>query len=124
SETATLDPNGEDFCEFGTGRQCLAALWRNGTLTALPTLPGGNNSEAFFVNNGGEIVGVSEIGKPDPTCATPFQVCRFEAVKWSHGEATRLRPLPPDDTVSFAFTNNDAGETVGFFGLCSNVTLP
>src|SRR5262249_39457051 len=21
SETATLDPNGEDFCEFGTGRQ-------------------------------------------------------------------------------------------------------
>jgi probable HAF family extracellular repeat protein len=123
SETTTLDPNGEDFCEFGTGRQCLAAVWINGTLTALPTLPGGNNSEAYFVNNHGEIVGVSEIGKADLTCATPFQVRRFEAVKWSNGRATALPPLQ-GDTVSFAFTNNDAGQTVGFSGLCSNVTLP
>ena len=59
SETATADPQGEDFCEFGTHRQCLAALWKNGTLTALPTLSGGRNAEAFFVNNQGEIVGVS-----------------------------------------------------------------
>jgi len=124
SETASLDPNGEDFCEFGNHRQCLAAVWRNGKLTALHPLPGGNNSAAFFVNNGGEAVGVSEIGKPDPTCATPFQVHLFEAVKWSpSGVPTRLSPLP-DDNVSFAFTNNDVGQAVGMSGLCSNVVLP
>jgi probable HAF family extracellular repeat protein len=125
TETASLDPNGEDFCEFGTHRQCVAAVWRNGTLTPLKPLTGGNNSVAFFVNSMGEAVGTSEIGMPDTTCATPFQVRRFEAVKWSpNGVPTRLAPLPPNDTVSFAFTNNDLGQAVGMSGLCSNVVLP
>jgi uncharacterized membrane protein len=130
SETALPDPNGEDFCEFNahrpsrTNHQCLAAVWRNGSLTALPTLPGGNNAEAFFVNSGGDAVGVSETGVPDATCATPFQVRRFEAVKWSPaGVITPLRPLN-GDTVSFAFTINNVGQAVGMSGLCSNVILP
>src|SRR5262249_30423384 len=56
--------------------------------------------------------------------ATPFQVRRFEAAKWSPaGVVSRLRPLP-NDTVSFAFTNNDSGQAVGISGLCSNVILP
>jgi len=129
SETAAADPNGEDFCEFNVNRpnrtnhQCLAAVWRNGSLTALPTLPGGNNAEAFFVNKRGQAVGVSEIGKPD-TCATPNQVRRFEGVRWApDGTPTALAPLQ-GDTVSFAFTNNDVGQAVGFSGLCSNVILP
>jgi probable HAF family extracellular repeat protein len=124
TETASLDTNGEDFCEFGTHRQCVAAVWRNGSLTPLKPLTGGNNSEAFFVNSMGEVVGVSEIGTPDLTCATPFQVRLFEAAKWSpSGVPTPLAPLP-NDTVSFAFTNNDLGQVVGFSGLCSNVVLP
>jgi probable HAF family extracellular repeat protein len=125
SETAISNgANGEDFCEFGTHRQCLAAVWKNGTLTALPTLPGGNNSEAFFANSKGEIVGVSETGTPDATCATPFQVRRFVAVKWApNGQPTPLPPLP-NDTVSFAFMNNNVGQAAGMSGLCSNVVLP
>ena len=130
SETAIPDPNGEDFCEFNvtrpsrTNHQCLAAVWRDGILSALPTLPGGNNAEAFFANKQGEVVGVSETGVPDTTCATPFQVRRFEALKWSSaGVPTPLRPLD-GDTVSFAFTNNDVGQVVGMSGLCSNVVLP
>jgi probable HAF family extracellular repeat protein len=130
SETAIADPNGEDFCEFNVNRpfrtnhQCLAAVWRNESLTALPTLPGGNNAEAFFVNKRGEAVGVSEIGTPDATCATPNQVRRFEGVKWApDGTPTALVPLQ-GDTVSFAFTNNDSNQAVGFSGLCSNVILP
>jgi len=48
----------------------------------------------------------------------PFQVRLFEAVKWSSvGVPTPLRPLDVD-TVSFAFTNNDVGQAVGFSGLC------
>jgi probable HAF family extracellular repeat protein len=38
SETSTLDPNGEDFCAFGTHHQCLGAIWRNGRLSPLPSL--------------------------------------------------------------------------------------
>lgn len=130
SETAIGDPNGEDFCEFNVNRpfrtnhQCLAAVWRDGTLTALPTLSGGKNAEAFFTNNQGEAVGVSETGVPDATCLTPFQVRRFEAVKWSaSGRILALPPLP-GDTVSFAFVNNDLGQATGMSGLCSNVILP
>lgn len=130
SETAIPDPNGEDFCEFNVNRptrtnhQCLAAVWKDGTLTALPTLPGGNNAEAFFTNSQAESVGVSENGTPDATCLTPSQVRRFEAAKWSpSGQITALPPLP-GDTVSFAFANNDVGQATGMSGLCSNVILP
>jgi len=130
SETASADPNGEDFCEFNVNRptrinhQCLAAIWRNGNLTALPTLAGGNNAEVFFMNKKGEAVGVSETGVADSTCATPTLVRRFEAVKWSRdGKPAALPPLV-GDTVSFAFTSNDSGQTVGFSGLCSNTILP
>lgn len=129
SETTTSNgPNGEDFCEFGTHRQCRAAIWNNGVLTALPTLPGGENSEAFFVNSQHETVGVSETGAladgSDGPCATPFQTHRFEAVKWSPaGVPSLLSPLP-GDTVSFAFMNNDVGQAVGMSGLCSDVLLP
>src|SRR4051794_20180167 len=39
SETASLDPDGQDFCEFGNPRQCLAAVHQaNGKLTALHPL--------------------------------------------------------------------------------------
>ena len=40
SETSKTDPNGEDFCAFGTHRQCLGAIWKNGTMTALPATQG------------------------------------------------------------------------------------
>lgn len=130
SETAVADPNGEDFCEFNVNRpirtnhQCLAAVWKNGNLTALPTLPGGNNAEAFFANKRGQVVGVSETGVADATCATPKQVRRFEGATWAPGGTPKaLAPLP-GDTVSFAFTNNDVGQAVGMSGLCSNVILP
>lgn len=115
---------GEDFCEFGTHRQCLAAIWRDGILTALPVLPGGNNSEAFFINDLGEAVGVSEIGTTDSSCLTPFQTRRFVAVKWSPGGAPTPLPPLPGDNVSFAFMSNNLGQAVGMSGLCSNVLLP
>lgn len=126
SETADFDPNDEDFCEFGTHRQCLAAVWRDYVLTPLPTLVGGTsgNAEAFFMNSRGEIVGTSETSTPDDTCIQPFQVRRYEAVKWSPAGVPTPLPPPAEDTVSFGFTSNDRGQVVGFSGLCSNVMLP
>ena len=130
SETSNPDPNGEDFCAWGTQRQCLGAIWRNGALRALPTLLGGNkgNANAFGLNNRGEVIGFSENGKSDSTCltgGTPFrQVFQFEAVKWApNGAIQELRPLS-GDTVGFAFGINDSGQVIGSSGLCSNTAIP
>src|ERR1051326_5641539 len=119
SETGAADPNREDFCFFGTHRQCLGAVWRAGVLTPLPTLPNGNNAAAFWINNQDEVVGFAETDKAD-TCATPFQKFQFHAVTWDRsGAIHQLSPLA-GDTVSFAFANSDNGLVVGSSGLCSN----
>ena len=126
SETAHADRNGEDVCTFGTHRQCLAATWKNGRLAALPLLPGGNNSQALWINNQGEVAGFSETGVQDPTCSSinPFQLLQIEGVVWEPGGRIReLRPLP-GDTISFALGINDKGQSVGVSGLCSNTNFP
>jgi probable HAF family extracellular repeat protein len=127
SETANPDPNNEDVCTFGTHAQCLPAIWTQGTLKPLFSLPGGNNAVAINVNNRGQVIGYSENGIPDSTClagGTPFQVYQFEAVIWDRNETPReLHPLP-GDTVSFAFGINEEGQVVGTSGLCSETALP
>jgi probable HAF family extracellular repeat protein len=127
SETSTMDPNGEDFCEFGTHHQCLGAIWRDGFLTALPNLLGGNNANAFLLNDQGEVVGFAENGVKDSTCVTggtPSQVFQFEAVRWSPTGQIQELQLLPGDTVGFAFGINDRGQAVGASGLCSNTSIP
>jgi probable HAF family extracellular repeat protein len=126
SETTKADPNGEDFCGFGNNLQCLAAIWWNRKLTALPTLRGGNNAQAYGVNNFGQVVGFSETGVRDSTCATsiPGQVLRYQPVIWEPDGKVRKLGLPPGDTVGFAFGINNKGQAVGSSGLCSNTSVP
>jgi probable HAF family extracellular repeat protein len=124
SETSKTDPNGEDFCGYHTQHQCLGAISRNGFMTALPTLPGGNNASAYGLSDQGQVIGYSENGTRDSTCSTgtPYQVLRFEAVTWGlNGEVQELHPLP-GDTVGFANGANNSGQVVGASGLCSNTS--
>jgi probable HAF family extracellular repeat protein len=126
SETSEPAYMGEDFCGFGTHRQCLGVIWKNGKMTALSTLRGGQNSQAYWINDRGQAVGFAENGTIDPTCASsvPFQVLRFEAVIWGpNGDVHELHPLK-GDTVGFAFGINDKGQAVGATGVCSNTSLP
>lgn len=120
SETLDSDPFGENFCGFGTGHICLAAVWKHGQMTALPTL-GGHNAQALAINGPGQIIGVAETGTLDPQCPAP-QALDFEAAIWEpNGKIHELPPLP-GDTVGFALRLNDKGQAVGSSGSCANTT--
>jgi probable HAF family extracellular repeat protein len=126
AETASPDPLKENFCLFSyanipptppTGLICRGAFWRDGVLTALPTL-GGNNGEAFDVNSRGQVAGTAETSTKDPTCPTP-QTLDYEGVVWGPGkeEIQALPPLP-GDAVSIAGVINESGQVAGQSGPC------
>jgi probable HAF family extracellular repeat protein len=120
AETSTPDPLGEDFCGFGTHLTCLGAFW-NGVMTPLPTL-GGNNAEAFTLNDRSQIVGMAENSTRDPSCPSP-QILDFEAVIWGPNQGD-IQVLPPlsGDSVGFALGINNLGQAVGSSGSCANTS--
>jgi probable HAF family extracellular repeat protein len=115
SDTSTPDPNGEDFCGFGTNLICLPFVWQKGVMTALPLL-GGNNGSAGGINNRSQIVGVSETPNSDPCSVFPFQIA---ATIWQDGNVQEL-PLLSGDQDGFANGINDKGHAVGQTGGCDN----
>ena len=118
TETAIADPFRADFCGYGTGRTCVAAMWKDGKLTQLPTL-GGNNAIGYFTNERGQMVGVAERSAADPKCKPP-QKLGFAPVIWSpKGEIQELK-LPTGDTAGWAITINDKGEAIGATGNCAD----
>jgi len=121
SETADRDPNGEDICGFGTHLVCVPFLWRDGHMSALPTL-GGNNGQASAINNRGQVVGFAEDGAVDPTCPDDKPNNRIELpALWERGKAEAL-PLVGNDLGGFPQGINDEGQTVGYTGNCGAAT--
>jgi probable HAF family extracellular repeat protein len=116
AETSMLDPNGEDFCGFGTNLICLGFSWQNGIMTALDTL-GGNNAQGGAINNAGQIAGYAENSTHDPNCPSP-QVLEFKPVVWTNSQIQAL-PTYPGDPEGGAFWINDRREVVGASGLCA-----
>ena len=121
SETAAPDPNGEDICGFGTHLTCVPFLWRDGHMSALPTL-GGNNGQASAINNRGEVVGFAEDGALDSTCPAGTTNNRIAlSALWENGKAQVL-PLVGNDVDGFAFGIDDQGQAVGYSGNCTTAT--
>jgi len=115
SATETPDPNAEDLCGFGNTNICLPFLWQFGEMTPLPTL-GGNNGEAFGINNYGQVVGFAENNTQDLTCL-PYFYLQEEAFLWQNG---KIKSLPPftGDPDAFAIAINDNGQATGGSGNC------
>jgi probable HAF family extracellular repeat protein len=122
AEINKKDPLNEDYCLFGTGLICIAAVWKDGLMAPLPTL-GGNNALALVINARGQLTGFAETAIMDHTCPPPMQL-RSEAVIWGPG-AGEIHELPPlkGDTAGFALGLNDLGQAVGSSGTCDNTSL-
>jgi probable HAF family extracellular repeat protein len=116
SDLSTSDPNGEDFCGFGTQLVCLAFFWHQGAMHALPTL-GGNNGGGFGTNNLGDLAGDAENTVQEPTCAGTGQVFQYKPVIWRQGRVHEL-PTLGNDPVGVAYAINDLSEAVGQTGPC------
>ena len=121
SETSDPDPDGEDFCAFHTNRTCRGFLWRNGHMTALPTL-GGNNAQAAAINNRGQIVGISETAVQDSSCPPGKTAKTIAPVLWEKGEVRTL-PTLPGEPDGFVQGINDEGQAVGSSGACGNISM-
>jgi probable HAF family extracellular repeat protein len=118
SETSVPDPNGEDVCGFGTHLTCLPFLWKNGLMSALPTV-GGNNGQASAINNSGQTVGYAENGIVDSTCPPDITNNRIDLpVLWDKGKAQTL-PTVGSDPDGVAFGINNQGQAVGYSGTCT-----
>ncbi|MGH8291371.1 MAG: hypothetical protein ACREV7_20640 [Steroidobacteraceae bacterium] len=135
SDINEVQPHGETWsCELAVyltpadDHVCRGFAWRDGRMSALPTL-GGDNGFATGVNNRGEIVGWAEDGTHDPTCDefnNTGQVLQFEAVMWvgdddsGMGDRYRAIELPPypGDLDGAATAVNQWGEVVGISGIC------
>ena len=116
AETSTPDPNGEDFCGFGTHLTCLPFLWQDGEMIQLPTL-GGNNGVAMAISNRGQLAGFAENSTPDTGCPSP-QVLHFMPVVWEKGVIHKM-PTFGGDPDGVAQQINDKGEVVGGSGTCA-----
>ncbi len=120
SETADPDPGGEDICGFHTHLTCVPFLWREGHMSALPTL-GGTNGQASAINNRGEVVGFAEDGAVDSTCPPGTMNNRIALpALWKRGNVEPL-PLVGNDKDGLANGINNRGQAVGYSGTCTMV---
>ena len=113
--------NAEDFCGFNaygfpSSTACLPFFWQDGVMTKLPTL-GGDNGYASMINNRGEVAGIAETTRTDPTPGCP--VHQFAPVVWENGTIHEL-PTYPGDSDGVAASINDKGEVAGASGTCSS----
>jgi probable HAF family extracellular repeat protein len=94
----------------GLGPDCQvthASQARNGVVTDLGALPGGDSSLATAVSNSGVVAGISENGSIDQLTGFP----QIRAVAWNRGSISNLGTFGGNVSASFAV--NSRGDVVG-----------
>jgi probable HAF family extracellular repeat protein len=93
-----------------------ASLFRAGTVTILGTLPGASASQAFDINEVGQVVGTSHFSPADGSDGYD------RAFLWEDGRMRELEPLSSDDKAD-AYGINDRGVVVGRSGASQFVAV-
>ena len=106
ADTPTPDPYAPNNC-FGDCFVQHAFEWRDGVLTDLGPLPGGDSSYTNAINSHGQIVGQSQNGLIDSVTGTP----EFVAAVWQDGRVINLGTF--GGGFSLATANNDREQVVG-----------
>jgi probable HAF family extracellular repeat protein len=106
ADTPTPDPYAPNNC-IGDCFVQHAFEWRNGVLTDLGPLPGGDSSYTNAINSHGQIVGQSQNGLIDPVTGTP----EFVAAVWQDGRVIDLGTFGGGFSVATA--NNNRQQVVG-----------
>lgn len=113
ADTSTPDP----FPSLCLNPDCYVShgfQWHDGVFTDLDTLADGWSSQVTWINDTGDIVGLSQNGVIDPLIGVPEQ----RAVLWENGQITDLGTLGGDQSVALAVNNH--GQIAG---LALNTTL-
>jgi uncharacterized membrane protein len=95
-----------------------AAMYKDGVVTDLGTIPGGTGySFAWAVNNGGTIVGIASLPTP------PFSgLFKFRAFVYENGSMRAIEPL--GGTSSYLYDINNGGAAVGCSDTSSGRLVP
>jgi len=94
----------------------VAFQWKDGQMTALPLLPGGQTSEAYDVNDLGWITGGA---------STAASARNNHAVVWKGGIPQSLDPLQDDThSYSYGYGINRQGDIVGYSSVIGAFTVP
>lgn len=104
ADTSTPDPL--QFFDHGFYQNGLQ--WRDGNLTNLGPLPGGQWSSTYWISGNGLIVGASGNGQTDPLLGIP----EFHGVIWQDGAITDLGTLG-GGYFSWALSVNSQSQVVG-----------
>jgi probable HAF family extracellular repeat protein len=110
ADTSIPDPN----CLFFDCVVNRAFVRKNGVTTDLGTLPGGQSSLAYWINDRGLIVGQSQNGSIDPLTGAP----EVRGVLWRKGQIIDLGTLGGNASNTIAINNH--GQVVG---AATNATL-
>jgi uncharacterized membrane protein len=106
ADTSIPDPYAPN-CFVGDCLVTHTITWRNGVQTDLGALPGVNSSFPAWVNDHGDVVGLSENGVIDPLTGFPEII----GVLWKDGQI--LDPFTLGGNASYPNAINKRGEVVG-----------
>ena len=112
----------DPFSIFGWGTQMRAFLWQKGKMRDLGTL-GGPDAFAYFVNEGGQVAGISYVGNsPVPTCdlLSGEPGVPTHPFFWEHGRMVDIGTL--GGTCAFTATINNRGQVAGSANLTGDQT--
>jgi probable HAF family extracellular repeat protein len=111
ADTPQPDPNTPCFNPTGLTDCFLrhGALWKDGRLIDLGTLPGGYYSQALWVSANGLIAGQADNGMPDPLAGIPLEP---RGVLWKDGSMIDLGTFGGNQ--SGAISVNSRGQVAGF----------